>query len=150
MEAYKKFFHVRWDDADVNGHMRNSAYLDLATDIRMLYFRDNAFTARDFERLRVGPVVMKEEIEYFREMKLMDPLEVTHQIAGMAVDGSRFKIRNCFYQQDGVLSVRITSTAGWLDLDLRRLRVPPEPLFTALSNTPRTEDFIELPSSFRG
>lgn len=148
-EPYKQFFHVRWNETDINGHMRNSAYLDIASDVRMMYFRDHQVTATDFDRLRVGPVVMKEELEYFREMKLMDPIEVTHELAGMAPDGSRFMIRNCYFRQDGKMSVRITSTVGWLDLDQRRLKVPPELLFAALNNISRADDFIELPSSIK-
>lgn len=148
-DAYKQFFHVRWNETDFNGHMRNSAYLDIASDVRMLYFKDNHVTSKDFERLRVGPVVMKEEIEYFREMKLMDPIEVTYELAGMAPDGSRMILRNCCYRQDGQMSVRITSTVGWLDLDQRRLKAPPEPLLVAINNMPKTDDFVELPSSIK-
>jgi acyl-CoA thioester hydrolase len=130
--------------------MRNSAYLDMASDIRMMYFRDNNFTAKDFERLRVGPVVMRDEIEYFREMRLMDPIDVTLEMAGMAPDGSRFRIRNCYFRQDGKISVTITSTVGWLNLDARRLIIPPEELFAALKNIARTDDFVALPSSIKG
>jgi acyl-CoA thioester hydrolase len=147
--VYKQFFHVRWNEADTNGHMRNSAYLDMASDVRMMYFQENNFTAKDFEEMRVGPVVMKDEIHYFREMKLMDPLEVTLEMAGMAPDGSRFIIRNCYFRQDGKISVTINSTVGWLDLDERRLIVPPESLFDALRNIAKTDDFVELPSSIK-
>lgn len=148
--VYKQSFHVRWNEADANGHMRNSAYLDMASDIRMMYFRDNNFTAKDFERLRVGPVVMRDEIEYFREMRLMDPIDVTLEMAGMAPDGSRFRIRNCYFRQDGKICVSITSTVGWLNLDARRLIIPPEELFAALQNIARTDDFVALPSSIKG
>jgi len=147
--VYKQSFHVRWNETDSNGHMRNSAYLDMASDTRMMYFNDNNFTAEDFERLRVGPVVMRDEIEYFREMRLMAPIEVTLEMAGMAPDGSRFRIRNCYYRQDGRMSVRINSTVGWLDLDARRLIIPPDSLLAALQNITKTEDFVELPSSIK-
>jgi acyl-CoA thioester hydrolase len=148
-EVYKQSFHVRWNEADVNGHMRNSAYLDMASDIRMMYFSDNGFTAKDFDRLRMGPVVMRDELEYFRELKLMDPLEVTMELAGMAPDGSRFRIRNDYYRQDGKLSGRLTSTVGWLDLDARRLIRPSDLLFAALEKITKTDDFVALPSSIK-
>jgi acyl-CoA thioester hydrolase len=148
--VYKQSFHVRWNEADANGHMRNSAYLDMASDIRMMYFRDNNFTAKDFERLRVGPVVMRDEIEYFREMRLMDPIDVTLEITEIAPDNSRFRIRNCYFRQDGKICVTITSTVGWLNLDARRLIIPPEELFAALQNIARTDDFVALPSSIKG
>jgi acyl-CoA thioester hydrolase len=76
-------------------------------------------------------------------------LEVTLEMAGMAPDGSRFIIRNCYFRQDGKISVTINSTVGWLDLDERRLIVPPESLFDALRNIAKTDDFVELPSSIK-
>jgi acyl-CoA thioester hydrolase len=58
-------------------------------------------------------------------------------------------IRNCFFRQDGVMSVRLTSTVGWLDLDQRRLKAPPELLFDVIRNIPKADDFVELPSSIK-
>ena len=39
--VYSKLLHVGWRDVDANGHMRNTAYLDLAADTRMFYFAEN-------------------------------------------------------------------------------------------------------------
>lgn len=37
MTTYIKTFHVRWGDMDFNAHMRNTAYLDISADVRMMY-----------------------------------------------------------------------------------------------------------------
>ena len=55
---------------DFNAHMRNTAYLDLSADVRMMYFAEHGFSMREFETLKIGPVILKDEIEYFRELKL--------------------------------------------------------------------------------
>jgi acyl-CoA thioester hydrolase len=62
-ELFAKTFHVRWGDMDFNAHMKNTAYLDLAADVRMMYFQAHGFTMREFERLRLGPVIMRDELQ---------------------------------------------------------------------------------------
>ena len=39
--GFSKTLYVGWGDLDANGHMRNTAYLDKAADVRMYYFADH-------------------------------------------------------------------------------------------------------------
>jgi acyl-CoA thioester hydrolase len=135
-----------WVDMDFNSHMKNTSYLDKSADVRMLYFASQGFPMAEFMRLRIGPVVMKDEIEYFRELHLLDRMIVRLTLAGLSDDGSRMVLRNDFLR-DGRLVARVTSTAGWLDLSRRKLTCPPEPLLQALQGISRSEDFAALPSS---
>jgi acyl-CoA thioester hydrolase len=146
---YEKTFFAGWGDMDFNSHMRNTAYLDKSADLRMMYFGEQGFPLTKFHDLRIGPVVMRDEIEYFREAGLLEPLRVTIALAGLAEDGSRFAIRNEFFRQDGRLAARVTSAGGWLDLEARRLRAPPPDLLAALRAMARTEDFQTLASSLK-
>ena len=138
-----------WGDMDFNGHMRNTAYLDKSEDSRMMFFSENGFPMREFARLRLGPVVMKDEIEYFRETNLLENLTVTLAVAGLADDGSRFLLRNEFFRADGKMAARVTSTGGWLDLAARKLVVPPPALQEALRLLPHSSDYQPLPTSNR-
>lgn len=137
-----------WGDMDFNSHMRNTAFLDKSADVRMLYFADCGFTMAEFMRLKIGPVVMKDEVEYFREFHLLDEMQVTMQMAGLSEDGSRMRLRNDFYKK-GVLAARVTSTGGWLDLNHRKLVSPPPALLQALRDAARSTDYEELPNSAR-
>ncbi|SDH79995.1 acyl-CoA thioester hydrolase [Pseudomonas benzenivorans] len=138
-----------WGDMDFNAHMRNTAYLDKSADVRMLFFAEHGFAMSEFMRLRLGPVVMKDEIEYFKEAGLLDRLRVSLEIIAMAADGSRFRMRNEFRRPDGKLAARVTSTGGWLDLGARKLTVPPAALLAALDTLARSDDFEVLPSSLK-
>jgi acyl-CoA thioester hydrolase len=138
-----------WGDMDFNAHMKNTAYLDKSADARMLFFAEHGFPMSEFVRLRIGPVILKDELEYFREVGLLERLRVTTSLAAVAVDGSRFRIRNEFFREDRKAVARVTSAGGWLDLDARRLVVPPAALVTALRALPRTEGFETLPSGTR-
>lgn len=143
-EPFTHRFEVGWGDLDFNGHMRNTAYLDLAATVRMMFFRACGFEMAEFERLRFGPVVLKDEVEYFRELKLLQPVVVGIELAGLNADGSRFRLRNTFHTEDGKLVAKVTSTGGWMDLNARRLGPPPGPLRETLERMRRAEDFEEM------
>jgi len=146
---YAKVLIAGWGDMDFNAHMRNTAYLDKSADVRMMYFSENGFSMIEFVRRRVGPVVMKDEVEYFKEVGLLEQLRVTLSNAGLSEDGSRFRVRNEFFRPDETLAAKVTSVGGWLDLSTRKLMAPPEALLRALQSLPRTEDFEVLPSRIR-
>lgn len=140
-------FFAGWGDMDFNAHMRNTAYLDKAADARMIFFADHGFPVAEFSRLRIGPVIMKDELEYFREVGLLDRLLVTTSLSALSEDGSRFHIRNEFFREDRTLAARVTSAGGWLDLSARTLVAPPGQLLAALRSLPRAGGFQVLPSS---
>ena len=143
---YAAELQVGWGDLDANGHMRNTAYLDHSADVRMMYFKAHGFPMSEFERLRFGPVIKRDDIEYFRELKLLEPFRGTLCIAGLSADGSRFRMRNEFFKPDGTPVARVTSTGGWLDLSARRLGPPPEALAAAMSALARSDDYAEIPT----
>jgi len=145
---YERKLIAGWGDMDFNSHMRNTAYLDKSADVRMMYFADRGFSMSEFMRLQLGPVVMKDELEYFRECHLLDELRVTVSLAGLSDDGSRMMLRNEFFRAAN-LAARVTSTAGWLDLTARKLVAPPEGLLAALRDLAQTDDFVALPNSGR-
>jgi acyl-CoA thioester hydrolase len=140
---------VGWSDLDLNGHMRNSAFLEKSVDVRMLFFVAHGYDVGEFARRGFGPVVKTDEIRYFREVGLLSRLTGTLALAGFAPDGSRFQMRNEFVREDGQLAARIDSVGGWLDIGSRRLIAPPSEVFAALDTLARTEDFAEMPSSLK-
>ena len=142
---YAKQFLAGWGSMDFNGHLANTAYLDLAADVRMAFFADHGFPPGEFRRIGMGPVVRKDEVEYFREVGLHDVVTVTHAAAAMSADGARFVLENEVWTPTGERAARIRSTGGWLDLKLRKLVPPPPALLAALTLVPRTPEFIEIP-----
>jgi acyl-CoA thioester hydrolase len=146
---YKKTLYAGWADMDFNSHMKNTAYLDKAADVRQMFMMEHGFPMEEFVRLRLGPVVMKDEVEYFREVGLQQEITVTYAIAGHALDGSRWLLRHEIFRPDGQLSARVTSSGGWLDLNIRKLVAPPPALLSAMNALEKTSDFIVLPSSLK-
>jgi acyl-CoA thioester hydrolase len=134
---------------DFNAHMKNTAFLDKSADVRMMFFAENGFPVEEFSRLRIGPVIMKDEVEYRKEVGLLQQITVTLAIAGHSEDGSRFLLRNEILRPDGALCGRVTSAGGWMDLTARKLVAPPEALHKAMRSLAQTSDYTVLPSSIR-
>lgn len=142
-------FLAGWADMDWNSHMANTAYLNKVVDARVLALAEKGFPLEEFIRLRLGVVIMKDELEYKREVKWMEEIDISFSLAGLALDGSRFMVRNEVRRTNGALAARITSTGGFMDLDARKLVAPPPAVLAAYLSLPRTEDYAELPSSMK-
>lgn len=145
MKPFEMIHFAGWGDMDFNAHMRNTAYLDKSGDARMTFFSDSGFTMERFAALRMGPVVVRDEVEYFREIGLLGQFAITLELAGLKADGSLFILRNTFTLPDGKVAARVTSTGGWLDLRTRKLVSPPKEIREFMEALPRTADFTPDP-----
>jgi acyl-CoA thioester hydrolase len=141
---YAKEFLAGWGTMDFNGHMANTAYLNVAADVRMAFFAEHGFPPSEFRRLALGPVVRKEELEYFREIGLHDTVTVTYAVLAMSADGARFVVENEVWSANGERAATVRSTGGWLDLRARKLVAPPPTLLAVFAQVPRAPGFVEL------
>ena len=146
---FEKQFTVSWADVDANSHMRNTSYLERVSDIRLMYFAANGFSLDSFRKLHFGPVVRRDEVEYFKELHLLDHFVVNFEIAGLSDDASRMCLSHSFKNESGEVLAKIVTLAGWLDLEKRKLIPPPDNLAEALRKLPRTNEFVVLPSSLK-
>ena len=146
---YERTFQVSWAQLDSNAHMANTAYLDIAVDVRLSYFAEKGMPPADFVKRRIGPVVRRDEVDYFRELRMLQPFRVNLMLGGLSDDASRFRLVNEIRREDGELVARVTSLGGWLDLDARKLVVPPPALADALRSLDPFEKFEVLESSVR-
>jgi acyl-CoA thioester hydrolase len=142
---YSRQFLAGWRTMDFNGHLGNTAYLDLAADVRMAFFAEHGFPPTEFRRLGIGPVVRRDELEYFREVNLHETVTVTHAALGMSPDAARFMLENEIWSASGDRAAVVRSTGGWLDLRARKLVTPPPALVEAMRRVPRAPSFVELP-----
>ena len=141
---YAKEFLASWGSMDLNGHLANTGYLNLAADVRMAFFAEHGFPPGEFQRIGFGPVIRKEELEYFREITLHEVVTVTHAALGLSPDGSRFIVENEIWSSRGERAAVVRSTGGWLDFRERKLIAPPAALREALLKTPRAAGYVDL------
>jgi acyl-CoA thioester hydrolase len=145
-EVFKCELRVGWGQVDFNQHMGNTAYLDLAVDARFRYFESRGLPVSELMRLQIGPVVLRDELEYFSELLLMDPVTVTLELDGLSADGAQMRLRNEFFRSDGKRAARVTSQGLWMNLQTRRPIVPPDIVVAALRALTHTSEYRELPA----
>ncbi len=145
MDRYAKDFTVRWADCDANGHMRNTAYSEYAIDVRVAYLAEHGFGFDRMAEVGVGPVILREEIDYLRELRMSETVRVDMAILGLSPDFARFRFAHDFTKHGGKPCARIVLAGGWLDHRTRRLVAAPEPLAAVLRGMPRGEGYEELP-----
>ncbi len=139
--SFKRSFIARWSDTDFNGHMRSTAFLDVASDVRLLFFSENGYSLDEFKKQNIGPVHLKDEIIYFKEIKLLEKLEVQLLLSGISEDGTRFSFKNYIFKKNGKIAAQITSKGAWFDLTSRSLITPPKDLYGLLNGLERSDDF---------
>lgn len=149
MNIFEHTFIVGWAQVDANGHLRNTAFIDFAVDTRILYLTSQGFGVPELTRHAMGPVVRRDDIEYFREFRLLEPIRITLRMGGLSDDGSRFIMMNEYFKPDGRLGARLRSYGGWLDLKARALMAPPPEMLAVLQSLDRTDDFAVLDSSVK-
>lgn len=137
---------VRWSDVDANRHMRNTAFSEVAIDARLQYMAGAGFPTHEFERIGFGPVIIREDIRYRREVFFDDVLSVRLFSSGLSVDASHWRIHHEVRRPDGKIAATLSVTGGWIDLRARKLRLPSEAAADVLRRLERTPDFEELPS----
>jgi acyl-CoA thioester hydrolase len=144
MPRYVKRFEVRWADLDMNRHMRNTSYSEYCIDVRVSFLQEHGFGFAEFGRRGIGPVILREEARYFREIGAGEAFEVDYRLTGLAPDGSRWRVEHEVRRGDGERSAILRLEGVWLDLETRRPIAPPRDLLEAFQQLERAPGFEEL------
>ena len=137
---YSQRFAVIWADCDPNRHMRHSAYADYAAHTRYAFFTHMGFSMDRLQALHIGPILFREELLYRREIHLGDEIEVDVAIIHTRPDYSRWSFRSrIFNRSRGTLAAAVNVDGAWLDLETRKLTVPPIELGQILTHLPQAD-----------
>lgn len=143
--SYKVTFPTRWADFDPNNHMRHSAYNDYAAEIRVRFFKENGLSLTDLSEQSIGPVLFSENTSFYREINLSEDISVELFLKGLSENGERFKFQHKIFKQNGVLAAEIEIYGAWLDLNLRKLTIPPSKIIDSFNSLKKTDDFEIIP-----
>ena len=138
---YIKDYQVLWSDLDGNMHMKNTSYLEYASNIRMTYFFDMGFPPKKMLTMGVGPVAVRDEILYLKEIQLMEQFKVSLQLDGLSEDQSKMRLINIFTNEKGVIFGKVTSDGVWFNLLQRKVMPPPEEIKELMLKLPRSETY---------
>lgn len=147
---FRERFAVRWSDLDANRHVRNTIFSEFATHTRFRFLESHGFSQGEFEALRFGPVMFREEIRYRRELVFGEEVSVTVEAAGLSEDGSHWLVRQEVSRADGKQAAVLSIDGAWIHLDSRKLVPPTAELLGIMRGLSRTPDFEVLKSVIRG
>ncbi|MGW3498640.1 acyl-CoA thioesterase [Streptomyces sp. NPDC001020] len=138
-------FEVRWDDLDLNGHLRNTRYLEYASTARLSFLIDSGWSPRDLFKAGVAAVSLGEEVRYLREVFPLEVVSVTSRVVGLSADGARWRFEHRFSRESGEEAAVVRTLGAWIDLGVRRIAPPPAGLLAAVASA-RADDCEVLTS----
>lgn len=134
---------VLWSQIDANRHLRHSAYADFAAQARSNMLHSLGLSLEQFASHKIGPILFREELTYFKEVKLDENIEVTVQITKLDKSNGRFSFQHLVHKQNGVIAAKIIVDGAWLNLETRKLTDIPSEWYTIIHRIPRTDDYSE-------
>ncbi|WP_016991070.1 acyl-CoA thioesterase [Flavobacterium sp. ACAM 123] len=145
MTSFTKQLSLRWSDLDPNFHVRHSAYYDFGAQHRIEILESLGLTMKVLQTNHFGPILFREECIFRKEIGLSDTLFIHTKISKMRSDASRWSIVHELKNEQDTLCATITVDGAWMDTKLRKIANPtPDIALEAMSNIPKTADFIEL------
>lgn len=141
MEAIVFESKVMWSQLDANMHLRHSAYADFAAQARLELLEKLGCGMKEFARYKIGPVLFREELIYFKEVRGSDTVRMTCELSKLSEDQSRWSFEQHLYRGDGVKAATINVDGAWIDLEKRKLAILPQELLQLFAAIPKKEGF---------
>ena len=88
---------IIWAMIDFNGHLRHSAYADCATQARSCTMEQYNIPQTLIPQ-KIGPILLREETKYFRELKLNEKIKISVEIIKARSGYSRFTMQSIVYR----------------------------------------------------
>jgi acyl-CoA thioester hydrolase len=142
--AYSMPYQVRWTDIDANRHVRYSAYIDAAAELRYRFFTEHNLPPEAFDDLGVGPVYTSLTANFFREVRLGETLTITYLLNGLSPSGLRWKVHHDFLKANGKKAVTVSLEGTILNLNTRQPTVPTSEIMAVFQQVPRSANFEVL------
>lgn len=109
--------------------------------MRIDYFAQVSFDAEQMRQLNIGPIIFKEECSFLKEIRPGERIKVNLLKGEISEDGSRWVLHHEIFNQQNEKSAHISVKGAWIDLQLRKLTVPPMALTEMLHQIPEGEYF---------
>ncbi len=141
MKKFEKQIEVRWSDSDLNRHLRHSSYYEYGAHSRIRFFASCGFDTTAMKKANIGPVVFKEECSFIKEIHPDDTITINLLKGEVSEDGSRWVLHHEIFNNNEK-SAHITLKGAWIDLNLRKLTIPPKTLADAIHELPPGTPYV--------
>lgn len=135
---------VLWAQIDANRHLRHSAYADFCAQARSNMLNKIGLSLDDFAKQKIGPILFREELIYFREIMLDENIKVDIQLTKLNLKNGRFSFQHIVYKENGVKAAEVNVDGAWLNLIDRKLTDIPKDWYEFLNKIPKSENYTEI------
>lgn len=139
-----KPIEVRWSDIDANQHLANTAYMAYMSHTRTAWLTEHGFGMDWMRKHKIGPVLMRESLHYFREVLPGQTVFIEVEITGISQDGTLFAFEQRMYNKDGKNMAFYQVIGLWLDLKTRKKTAPPSELMDLVNQIKKSTGFKTL------
>jgi acyl-CoA thioester hydrolase len=139
--SYLIEFKTKWSDFDPNRHMRHTAYNEYAAEVRIRFFAFAGFPIETFTVDHIGPILFTENTSFRKEIHIGENISVNAKLQALSKNNGRWKIRHEILNQNGDVSATIEVYGAWIDLNKRKLTIPPKKYKSLFDSLEKTEDF---------
>jgi acyl-CoA thioester hydrolase len=140
MDSYIKKIDIRWADLDPNFHMLHSRYYELGAYIRMFFFTEYGITEKELQAHRIGPILLREECTFRREIRFGDDVEIDIHLTSARQNLIRWSIEHTI-TRNGELSAIIKVDGSWINLDRRKMTAAPQDFVKVFDLIPKSPGF---------
>jgi acyl-CoA thioester hydrolase len=141
MQKFSTPLQIRWSDIDANRHLRHSVYYDYGAAMRMMFLTQHGLTTQKLEEFQIGPVLLREEAIFKREIRLEDSISIDVEIVKATHNFSRWSLRHNLNKADGTLAAIINIDGAWIDLVKRKLATPNEFIQQIFASFSKAQEF---------
>jgi acyl-CoA thioester hydrolase len=140
MDSFERKLHIRWSDLDPINHVRHSVYYDFAAQLRTELFIANGITVESMAKAGFGPILFEEKATFKKELRFGDDLLMNAAVLGLRKDYSRFLFKHEIWRGE-TLCATVEILGAFIDLNKRKLTVPPPNFLEKVKQLPLAKDF---------
>lgn len=126
---------------DPNFHLRHSVYYDWAALCRIEFLYEYKLTADVMRQLNIGPILFREESVFRKEIRLGDEVTIDLELLKAKKDFSRWTIQHHIKKNGHTLSAIITVDGAWINIEERKLALPPQQVHDVFNAMPKSKSF---------
>jgi acyl-CoA thioester hydrolase len=130
---------IRWADIDPNFHVLHSKYYDYCANARMQVLQKNGVTMQAIQQYNIGPILLREECVFKRELKFGDKIEIRISLKSHDITYTRWSFINEIWKNGDTLAAVITVDGAWMDTVKRKIVAPPGEFRKAFESLPKAE-----------
>ncbi|WP_406864551.1 acyl-CoA thioesterase [Streptomyces sp. HUAS MG47] len=133
-EPFQLRIVVRGYELDTQGHLNQAVYLQYFEHARWESLRAAGISQDRLIASGVGPAALENTMRFRHELRGGDEVDVT--CAWVWGEGKTFRVEQEIRRADGVLACEISTVAGLMDLERRKLVPDPVERFAKLAEHP--------------